>query len=263
MSLAGPLSRRDLLLAAATSPVLAAASPAWWSGDVAHLIPSARHDALLLKASFVHQHTRVRLHVSGKRVLGRRQDSAGRFHAFHVEGLSPDTEHLLQLFGADGRPLCDPWPLRTFPAPGARAERFRLLAYTCAGGSDMSRHPTLGPLFLPLQTRRRLLARAMALRPDAVIANGDHIYWDLRSASAAVQGRSPEALREVGAFSRDEPLLEHPMSGCSSMRSDRRSPASMGPRCDPVPASSCSTITTTRTMTRRTGLPVPSLPTGS
>jgi hypothetical protein len=169
-----------------------------------------RHDALLLKASFLHPHSRVRLHVSGKRVLGRRQDSAGRFHAFHLEGLKPDTQHLLQLFGADSRPLCDPWPLRTFPHPAARSERFRLLAYTCAGGSDMSRHPTLGPLFLPLQTRRRLLARAMALKPDAVIANGDHIYWDLRSASAAVQGRSPEALREVGAFQRDKPIFETP-----------------------------------------------------
>jgi hypothetical protein len=33
-----------------------------------------------------------------------------------------------------------------------------------------------------MTTRRRLLARAMSFRPDAAIANGDHIYWDMTTA---------------------------------------------------------------------------------
>jgi hypothetical protein len=32
--------------------------------------------------------------------------------------------------------------------------------------------------------RRRLLARGMSFKPDAVIANGDHIYWDQKTSQA-------------------------------------------------------------------------------
>ena len=83
----------------------------------------------------------------------------------------------LRLVDAGGAPLCDPWTLKTFPAPGATAERMRIVAFTCAGGYDGSiiRGKTG---FLDMGARRRLLARALASRPDALIANGDHIYWD-------------------------------------------------------------------------------------
>ena len=33
--------------------------------------------------------------------------------------------------------------------------------------------------FLPTAMRNRLLRRALAFEPDAVVANGDHVYWDL------------------------------------------------------------------------------------
>lgn len=32
--------------------------------------------------------------------------------------------------------------------------------------------------FLPLAVRNRLLRRGLSFRPDAVVANGDHVYWD-------------------------------------------------------------------------------------
>jgi len=55
-----------------------------------------------------------------------------------------------------------------------------ILAYTCAGGYD---GPSLEgkTFFLDMTARRRLLARGMSLRPDLVIANGDHIYWDMKT----------------------------------------------------------------------------------
>ncbi|MDH5345358.1 MAG: hypothetical protein OEW59_06300, partial [Gammaproteobacteria bacterium] len=52
----------------------------------------------------------------------------------------------------------------------------RIVAYTCAGG-----HPNDREWFLPLDVRRRLLQRALSFDPQAVIAIGDHIYWDQRS----------------------------------------------------------------------------------
>ncbi len=60
------------------------------------------------------------------------------------------------------------------PDPSAAPTHLRLLTYTCAGGS-----PT-GGRYLPNEIRHRLFARAMSFAPDAVIANGDHIYWDLK-----------------------------------------------------------------------------------
>jgi hypothetical protein len=74
------------------------------------------------------------------------------------------------------------WPLKTFPSPDAAPERMRILAYTCAGGYD---GPSLHgkTFFLDMTARRKLLARAMSFQPDAVIANGDHIYWDAKPRS--------------------------------------------------------------------------------
>lgn len=147
------------------------------------------------------------LRVADRRAPGRRTDSAGRFFAFDVRDLEAATEYEFQLLSRGGDPLCDPWPLRTLPAPDASPVRFRLLVYTCAGGSDLFRHPTQGRIFQPLQVRRRLLARALALAPDAVVANGDHVYWDLRSRSGLAMGRSPQAWWSAGHFDRDAAIL--------------------------------------------------------
>ena len=105
-------------------------------------------------------------------------------------GLEPDTEYALQLLGG-GETLCDPWPLRTFPSPSAQPESVRFLAYTCAGGHQES------GFFLPLAVRRRLLRRALSFRPRALIAIGDHIYWDQRT---VLYNRSEERGRRSREF---------------------------------------------------------------
>ena len=60
----------------------------------------------------------------------------GRFWRFDATGLRPATQYELRITDAGGAPLCDAWPLKTFPAPDAAPERLRILAYTCAGGYD-------------------------------------------------------------------------------------------------------------------------------
>ena len=147
----------------------------WRAGALQHLIPAASHDRVALKCSFADPLDFVPVLRIGERlVAGRSTDSERRFFSFDASGLEPDTEYALQLLGSGGT-LCDPWPLRTFPPPSAQPESVRFLAYTCAGG-----HPESG-FFLPLAVRRRLLRRALSLGPRALIAIGDHIYWDQRT----------------------------------------------------------------------------------
>lgn len=147
----------------------------WRAGPLQHLIPAANHDRVALKCSFADPLDFVPvLRIGDRLVAGRSTDSERRFFSFDAAGLEPDTEYALQLLGG-GEALCDPWPLRTFPPPSAQPESVRFLAYTCAGG-----HPESG-FFLPLAVRRRLLRRALSFGPRALIAIGDHIYWDQRT----------------------------------------------------------------------------------
>jgi hypothetical protein len=89
--------------------------------------------------------------------------------------------------GRTRRPLCDEWPLATFPAADDQPKQLRLLIFTCAGGHDgLGKH-------LPVSTRVRLLRRGLSFRPDAIIANGDHVYWDLRTRRGNQSGSSAEA----------------------------------------------------------------------
>lgn len=176
----------------------------WDAGRVAHLLPAVTHDRLALVVSLREPcDPPPRLLVDGAPVRGRRSDARGLHHRYRVRGLAPDRAYTLALRDAAGELLCDPWPLRTFPAPGRRPERFRLLAYTCAGGPEFF----TGLSFLAVEVRRRLLARGLATRPDAVLANGDHVYWDLRSRTRFGMGLSPQALWTAGLFDRDAPVL--------------------------------------------------------
>jgi len=97
-----------------------------------------------------------------------------------VNGLQPATRYELRITGPGGESLCDSWPLKTFPAPEAEPDSMRILTYTCAGGYD---GPRLNgkTSFLDMVARRKLLARGMSFQPDVVIANGDHIYWDMQT----------------------------------------------------------------------------------
>jgi hypothetical protein len=78
------------------------------------------------------------------------------------------------------------------------------MIYSCAGGHDvLGKH-------LPVATRAKLLKRGLSFKPDAVIANGDHIYWDLKTGRAKDRGASPRAKKEVGEFDRMTPILGFP-----------------------------------------------------
>ncbi len=184
--------------------------PGWWPGEVAHLLGAAGAREALFKVSFRTPPRAPVLRVRGREgsaAPGQASDGGGRFHRFRLGGLEPDTAYELELVGAGGEPLCDPWTFRTFPAPDARPRRFRLLVYTCAGGSDLFVHPTRGFLFRPTGVRQRILRRGLSLAPDAVLAIGDHVYFDLRSRPGLAMGRSPQALLTAGRFRRDEPVL--------------------------------------------------------
>jgi len=164
----------------------------WGRGTLAHLLPAVSHRSILVKASFAAPLPAAPvLRVGEARVPGVRSDSRGRFWAFYAGGLEPATRYTLQLVagrrasaggGASagaGEPLCDPWPLRTFPAPDAQPERLRVLSFTCAGGISTPIPPEIFDPFRPPAYRRRLFDLALAMEPDFAIANGDHVYYDL------------------------------------------------------------------------------------
>jgi hypothetical protein len=178
----------------------------WNAGEVAHVLSTVNDRRIRLKVSFRTRRQEPVLRVGERSSPGVGTDSGARFFAFDVAGLEANTEYELRLEQA-GVALCDSWPLRTFPSRGVFPERFRLLSYTCAGGSDLFRHPLHGRLFVPTQIRRRLLARALAFGPDAVIANGDHVYWDIRSRPGLGMARSPQAWWWAGRFDREVPVL--------------------------------------------------------
>ena len=219
-------SRRDFLIGAASlataalsnQPATAAQEQsrrAWNEGDLVHLLPAASHERFLIKASFkTPQRTAPVLVIGGRKVPGHAGDTLGFFWAFDAAGLEPDRRYSLQILDGRGNPSCDPWPLSTFPLPSDTPKSVRLLIYSCAGGhdilpdhqpTDISKHR-----FLTLAVRRRMLARAMSFAPDIVVANGDHIYWDLFSARANLLGMSPAAKAYAGVFDRTLPVLGTP-----------------------------------------------------
>lgn len=175
-----------------------------------HLLPAATHDRFLIKASY-HKPLRhaPELRIGSRRVTAQRTDTEGQFWLFDVPGLNPDTPYSLRIDRGE------PWTLRTFPPPDATVSRFRLLVYTCAGGHDAMRIEDTGaPYWVSIPARRRLLARALREQPDAAIAIGDHVYWDLRYGRGTGRlpiGQQPWARRIMGAdFDRDIPVLGTP-----------------------------------------------------
>ncbi|MDX2168557.1 MAG: hypothetical protein SF182_15890 [Deltaproteobacteria bacterium] len=170
--------------------------------DLAHVLATASHDRLYVKLSLhVAPEAVPVLRVSGEPVRGIQTDSAGRFWAFDARDLLPHHTHVLALV-AGRRRLSAPWLIQTLPDPNARKRHVRILAYTCAGG-----HDAFG-LYVPLAVRRRLLQRGLSYKPDVVVANGDHLYWDLRaSLSAVLLGQSPTAKRIAGIFDRNQTVL--------------------------------------------------------
>ena len=155
----------------------------WDTGRVRHLLPAVSDSRLLLKASFDGPLSAApTLRIGSAGVTGRMNDTAGEYWQFYTAGLEPARRYELSLVGAGGASLCEPWPLSTFPARDATPERLRMLFFTCTGGPG----GTYGGIgdrsgFLPTAIRNRLLRRALSFQPDAAVANGDHIYWDLHT----------------------------------------------------------------------------------
>src|SRR5215203_247465 len=229
----------------------------WDSGDVAHILPAANHERFLIKSSFKQpQHAPPVLLVGSRKIPGRAGDTRGLFWRFDVTGLEPSRPYTMQILESRGRSLCDPWTLATFPAPGDSPKSLRLLIYSCAGGHDVlpDHRPTdvSTHRFLTLDVRRRMLARAMSFAPDAVVANGDHIYWDLRTVRADLLGASPAAKAYAGVFDRARRVLGTPNEDVLKK--------AVGPQVADLYG---TTITTTSRMMRRTTRSSPSRRTGS
>ncbi|MEZ5402132.1 MAG: hypothetical protein R2729_20835 [Bryobacteraceae bacterium] len=191
-----------------------AAGAGWSAGQVRHLLPSASHERIRLKVSFTRALASPPvLLADGRRVMGKAGGTSGRFWNFDIAGLKPAASYSLQLAGALGERLCDPWPLRTLPHPDDPVSRFRLLIYTCAGGNDAQRIPGSDDAYwVTTANRRKLLAAGLAAAPDAVIANGDHVYWDQRFTRAAFQPAGSAFVQGVmgGDFERDIPVIGTP-----------------------------------------------------
>jgi hypothetical protein len=150
----------------------------WDRGQVLHLLPTVSDTRVLIKASFVRPLADApTLRIDNMAAPGRMNDTEGSFWQFSAAGLQPDRRYSLSLLTARGEALCEPWDLATFPAADQRPDRFRVLFFTCAGGADLD-HPGQ---WLPTATRNRMLRRALSFQPQAVVANGDHVYWDLHS----------------------------------------------------------------------------------
>ena len=84
---------------------------------VEHLIPSANHSRISLKAVFSRQISDAVLSIGGKKVNGRPTDTKGLGFAFDVKGLRRNTRYELALMEGDTK-LTDPWYLSTMPDPG-------------------------------------------------------------------------------------------------------------------------------------------------
>src|SRR5262245_33628565 len=188
----------DLLAQATTSPP----ESTWDAGQVRHLLPTVSDTRILIKASFkVPLATVPTLRVGSATARGRAGDTRGEHWHFYLTDLAPGRRFELMLLDGAGKSLCQPWELATFPTPDERPEMFRLLIYSCAGGHEVHK-------FLATAIRTRLLRRALSFAPDAVIANGDHVYWDLLApVGGPLLGASAEAIKLAGTFDRSAIVL--------------------------------------------------------
>jgi hypothetical protein len=186
------------VMAARTIP----SASGWDHGSVQHLLPTASHNRILIKASFRSPLLEApTLRIGGNSVRGRMTDTRGEFWQFHAADLKPGRAYTLALSGSRGRALCEPWSLATFPGPDERPQSLRVLFYTCAGGHEAF-------AFLPAAVRNRLLRRGLSFGPAALVAIGDQVYWDLLAPqNSRNMGASPLAEKLAGKFDRSALVL--------------------------------------------------------
>jgi hypothetical protein len=203
--------RRQLLIGGTAATLLPAAAWArgWEAPQVAHLLPAASDQRLLLKCSLFAPLTATPvLIVGGRRVRGQRTDSAGLHWRFDADGLQPGTRYQLRIEDAVGTALTPSWPLRTLPSPRTRPTSVRILCFTCAGGYPFPDVPGQPEAFRPLAVRHALLERALAFSPDLAVANGDHIYWDQRTMAESASAARRAAFAAIEArFGRLDPSI--------------------------------------------------------
>jgi hypothetical protein len=208
------MERRDFLKSAAAAtlyvnaPADVVASSAlakpiedknWDHGQVHHILPTVSDTEILIKISLLApQRYPPNLIVGSLKVIGQKTDTQGQFWQFFAPNLKPGQPYKLQLKSHDGKALCQPWNLSTFPSRQSYPEQFRALFISCVGG-----HEAAG--FLPNDVRNRLLRRALSFQPQATIVNGDHVYWDLLSPSTSkvrYGGNTERAIKIAGKFDR-------------------------------------------------------------
>lgn len=162
------------------------AAATWDAGQVRHLLPTVSDTALLVKASFTTPlKAAPRLRVGSTAASAQMTDTAGECWQFFAAGLQPGRVYQLSLAAANGRALCQPWEISTFPPADAQPDRVRVLFFTCAGGTESA---SLTASYLPTNVRNRLLRRALSFAPQIAVANGDHVYWDLHAVRGAARG---------------------------------------------------------------------------
>ena len=185
-------SRRDFIKQTAAATVASSAGLApkataslekdWWQGDLAHLLPMVSDNRIFLKTSFSTPRASAPiLSVNGVSIAGRRTGTTGRFWEFDAPGLDAGTVYELQLRDEGADALCDPWPLKTFPAPDENIDRLRIMIYTCAGGDENKGVNQGLPEAVSKKLRQRFFRRGLTMNPDAVIGIGDQVYLDLET----------------------------------------------------------------------------------
>ena len=211
------IARRTLLFASSTAAALAALVGCNFVRDqkVRHILPSVSDTEIWITVSLAFPAGELSILADGAPYHGRQVDSAGRHWSFHIDGLASSTTYQLQLIEAM-QPVGEAWPLKTFPAPRAEVKSMRLGAFTCAGGGDGFGFNGL-EYFKPHSFRHRLFDELLGQSPDAVIAIGDHIYWDLRGGDVPPLGQRRSAIirwiigaylkYKYGAFDRTLPLI--------------------------------------------------------
>lgn len=182
---------------------------------VRHILPCVTDTQLWVSVSLARPETSLALMIGGLCCPGRPMDSEGLHFAFSASALEPSTTYQLQLVSEE-RVIGDMWPLKTFPAQTDDVASLRLGAFTCAGGGDGFGFNGL-QFFKPHAFRQRLFDDLLSRSPEAVIAIGDHIYWDLRGGEIPPLGRRRSVLvrwvigaylrARYGTFDRTSPLI--------------------------------------------------------
>lgn len=203
---AGALAGRSFDFPSVRVGAAHAAEVDWDAGALFHILPTVNHERILLKCSFtVPLDQTPEIFADGRRIYGQRTDSWGRFWQFDIASLAPATEYRLELRSGGGGPLAQPWDLSTFPDLDSAAEHVRVAFFCCAGGHDAVASTSFK---LPVAVRRALLIKAVSLGPHAIIANGDHVYWDLFAPRLSPRyGMSEAGIAHAGRFDPSKPIF--------------------------------------------------------